>query len=57
VKTALKIRYKLLLYFPMTGISIGCAELGVFLKGKDVSACIGVTPIQYSSGGKTVLAQ
>lgn len=36
-------------------ISIGCSELGVFSKGKDVSACIGLTPIQHSSGGKTKL--
>lgn len=34
-------------------ISLGCAELGVFTKGKDASACIGVTPIQHSTGGKT----
>ena len=36
-------------------IALGCAELGVFKKGKDASACIGLTPIQYSSGGKTKL--
>lgn len=36
-------------------IALGCAELGVFEKGKDASACIGLTPIQYSSGGKTKL--
>jgi transposase len=36
-------------------ISIGCSELGAFSKGKDASACIGLTPIQYSSGGKTKL--
>ena len=36
-------------------IALGCAELGVFTKGKDVSACIGLTPMQYSSGGKTKL--
>lgn len=36
-------------------MSIGCSELGVFSKGKDVSACIGLTPIQHSSGGKTKL--
>ena len=36
-------------------IALGCAELGVFEKGKDASACIGLTPIQYSSGGKTRL--
>lgn len=33
-------------------IALGCAELGVFTKGKNVSACIGLTPMQYSSGGK-----
>lgn len=36
-------------------IALGCAELGVFAKGKDASACIGLTPVQYSSGGKTKL--
>lgn len=36
-------------------IALGCSELGVFSKGKDASACIGLTPIQYSSGGKTKL--
>jgi len=34
-------------------IALGCADLGVFNKGKDASACIGLTPQQYSSGGKT----
>jgi transposase len=33
-------------------IALGCAELGSFNKGKDASACIGLTPVQYSSGGK-----
>ena len=32
-------------------LALGCAELGSFNKGKDASACIGLTPIQYSSGG------
>lgn len=32
-------------------LALGCAELGVFNKGKDASACIGLTPIQHSSGG------
>jgi len=32
-------------------IALGCAELGCFSKGKDASACIGLTPIQHSSGG------
>lgn len=36
-------------------IALGCADLGVFNKGKDASACIGLTPIQYSSGGVTKL--
>jgi transposase len=36
-------------------ISLGCAELGNFNKGKDASACIGLTPMQYSSGGKVKL--
>lgn len=36
-------------------IALGCSELGVFSKGKDASACIGLTPIQHSSGGKTKL--
>ena len=36
-------------------IALGCAEIGVFNKGRDASACIGLTPIQHSSGGKVVL--
>lgn len=36
-------------------IALGCQDLGVFKKGKDASACIGVTPIQHSSGGKVKL--
>lgn len=32
-------------------IALGCADLGSFCKGKDASACIGLTPIQYTSGG------
>lgn len=36
-------------------ISLGCAESGTFSKGKDASACLGLTPIQYSSGGKVKL--
>lgn len=32
-------------------IALGCAEIGTFSKGKDASACIGLTPIQHSSGG------
>ncbi len=34
-------------------IALGCADLGTFNKGKEASACIGLTPIQHSSGGKT----
>jgi len=34
-------------------LALGCADLGTFKKGKDAAACIGLTPIQYSSGGKT----
>ena len=36
-------------------IALGCADLGSFCKGKDASACIGLTPIQYTSGGKVKL--
>jgi len=36
-------------------IALGCSEIGLFNKGKDASACIGLTPIQYSSGGKIKL--
>ena len=32
-------------------IALGCWDIGVFTKGKDASACIGLTPIQHSSGG------
>jgi transposase len=32
-------------------IALGCADLGSFCKGKDASACIGLTPIQHTSGG------
>jgi transposase len=33
-------------------IALGCGEMGQFKKGRDASACIGLTPIQHSSGGK-----
>jgi transposase len=33
-------------------LQLGSAELGTFIKGKDASACIGLTLIQHSSGGK-----
>lgn len=36
-------------------IELGCAELDTFSKGKDVVACIGLTPMQHSSGGKAKL--
>lgn len=36
-------------------ISLGCGEMGIFHKGRDASACIGVTPIQHSTGGKVKL--
>ena len=36
-------------------IALGCADIGVVSRGKDASACIGLTPIQYSSGGKVKL--
>lgn len=36
-------------------IALGCADLGTFSKGKDASACIGLTPLQYTSGGKVKL--
>lgn len=36
-------------------IALGCAEMGTFKKGKDASACIGLTPIQHSSGGSIKL--
>jgi transposase len=36
-------------------IAIGCKDLGVFKTGRDASACIGLTPIQHSTGGKAQL--
>lgn len=32
-------------------LALGCSEIGIFRKGKDAAACIGLTPIQHSSGG------
>ena len=32
-------------------IALGCADLGAIYKGKDAAACIGLTPIQHTSGG------
>jgi len=36
-------------------LAIGCGDAGVFKSGRDVSACIGLTPVQHSSGGKIKL--
>ena len=36
-------------------LALGCADIGVFNKGKGASACIGLTPIQHSSGGMVKL--
>ena len=36
-------------------IAIGCGDLGVFKSGRDASACLGVTPVQHSSGGQIKL--
>ncbi len=36
-------------------IALGCGEMGQFKKGRDASACIGLTPAQHSSGGKVKL--
>lgn len=36
-------------------IALGCSEAGVFRKGKEAAACIGLTPVQHSSGGKVKL--
>ena len=36
-------------------IAIGCGEAGTFKTGRDAAACIGLTPLQHSSGGKTKL--
>jgi len=34
-------------------LSLGSPEMGSFKHGRDASACIGVSPVQHSSGGKT----
>ena len=36
-------------------IALSCDDSASFKTGRDASACIGVTPIQHSSGGKTKL--
>jgi transposase len=36
-------------------IALGCDDIGTFKTGREAAACIGVTPIQYSSGGKIKL--
>jgi transposase len=33
-------------------IAIGCGDAGVFKSGRDAAACLGLTPVQHSSGGK-----
>ncbi len=35
--------------------SLACGDNNLFKTGRDASACIGLTPIQYSSGGKIKL--
>ncbi len=44
---------KLLVRRMLLNLALGCAEIGTFNRGRDASACIGVTPIQYSSGEKS----
>ncbi len=34
-------------------IALGCADIGAFSRGKTAAACIGLTPVQHSSGGKS----
>lgn len=34
-------------------MTLACNDSEVFSKGKDAAACIGLTPVQHSSGGKT----
>lgn len=34
-------------------IAIGSGDIGAFKSGRDVAACLGLTPTQHSSGGKT----
>lgn len=36
-------------------LTLGCNDLGEFKRGRDAAACIGLTPMQHSSGGKTKL--
>jgi len=36
-------------------IAIGCGDAGTFKTGRDASACLGLTPVQHSSGGKIKL--
>lgn len=38
-------------------LAIGCSQSTIFNDGKGVSACIGLTPVQHSSGGKTKLGK
>ncbi len=36
-------------------LALGCGDIGEFKTGRDAAACIGLTPIQHSSGGNTKL--
>ncbi len=36
-------------------ILLACSDMCTFQNGRDAAACIGLTPIQHSSGGKTKL--
>lgn len=44
---------------PMNAVNLymllACGEMGTFRTGKDASACVGLTPIQHSTGGKAKL--
>jgi len=33
-------------------LTLGCSDSGVFKSGREAAACIGLTPVQHSSGGK-----
>ncbi|MFT4725146.1 MAG: transposase [Colwellia sp.] len=36
-------------------LALGCEAIGTFKRRRDAAACIGVTPIKYSSGGTVKL--
>ena len=36
-------------------LAIDCEDMGTFKTGRDVAACIGLTPVQHSTGGKVKL--